>query len=145
MQHVPYPGAPRGMIDVMNGQVQLSFIVVLNTLPHIRTGRLKPVAVTGGNRVAALPQVPTFAEAGLPGFDIITWFGMTAPRGTPKEIVARLAAEIARVQATQDMKEKLASQGLEVLPLNTEQFGAYIRSETRKFGKVIKAADIKVE
>lgn len=145
MQHIPYRGAARGLTDLIGGQVQLSFTVVFNTLPHIKTGRLKPIAVTGNTRVPALPQVATFAEAGLSGFDISVWFGMTAPRGTPKNLINRLATEIARIQATPDVKEKLASQGLEVFASSPEQFAAFMKSEMQKFGKIIKTADIKLE
>ena len=145
MQHISYQGAARGMIDLIGGQVQLSFIVVLNTLPHIKTGRLKPIAVTGTSRVPALPQVPTFTEAGLPGFDISVWFGMIAPRGTPKNVIARLSNEIARIQATPEVKEKLGSQGLEVFVSSPEQFAALMKSEIQKFAKIIKTANIKLE
>ncbi len=145
MQHIPYQGAARGMTDLIGGQVQLSFIVVFNTLPHIKAGRLKPIAVTGNTRVPALPQVPTFTEAGLSGFDISTWFGMTAPRGTPKNVIAKLSTEIARIQAMPEVKEKLGSQGLEVLVSSSEPFAAFMKSEMQKFGKIIKTANIKLE
>jgi tripartite-type tricarboxylate transporter receptor subunit TctC len=145
MQHIPYPGGARGMTDLIGGQVQLSFIVVFNTLPHIKAGRLRPIAITGKARMPALPQVPTFAEAGVPGIDINTWFGMTAPRATPRNVIGKLAAEITRIQAMPEVKERLGSQGLEVLIYGPEQFGAFMKSEMQKFSRIIKAADIKLE
>ena len=145
MQHIPYQGAARGMTDLIGGQVQLSFIVVFNTLPYIKAGRLKPVAVTGKARVPALPQVPTFTEAGLSGLNINTWFGMTAPRGTPRDVITKLSGEIARIQALPETREMLGSQGMEVFSCNADQFAAFMSSEVRKFGKIIKTADIKVE
>jgi tripartite-type tricarboxylate transporter receptor subunit TctC len=145
MQHIPYQGAARGMTDLIGGQVQLSFIVVFNTLPYIKAGRLKPIAVTGKARVPALPQVPTFTETGVPGFDINTWFGMAAPRGTPREVISKVSGEIARIQALPEAREKLESQGMEIFPYNPDEFAAFISAEVRKFGKIVKAANIKVE
>jgi tripartite-type tricarboxylate transporter receptor subunit TctC len=145
MQHVPYQGAARGMIDLIGGQVQLSFIVVFNTLQHVAAGRLKPIAVTGNNRVPALAQVPTFTEAGMPGFDINTWFGMTAARGTPKSVITSLSDEIARILSMPEFRERLASQGLEVFSANADQFGAFMKSEVQKFAKISKTANIMVQ
>ena len=145
MQHVPYRGGDLAMTDLVGGHVQSSFIVVAVALPHIKSGRLKSLAITGKTRFPSLPQVPTFAEAGLPDFDISTWYGITAPPRTPKSIVDKLSAEIARILAMPDVRERLTNQGLEPFISTPEQFAALMQSELQKFGKIVKSANIKLE
>lgn len=145
MQHVPYKGGGPALIDVISGQMQLSFQVPISVLPHIRSGRLKPLAISGKTRNTALPQVPTFAEAGLPAFEMSGWTGMFAPAGTPKDIVEKISAEMGRILALPDIVERLVSQGLEPLISNPEQFAALLQSDMARFAKLIKDANIKVD
>ncbi len=145
MTHVPYKGGGPAVTDLVGGQVQLSFVVPINVLGHIKSGRLKPIAVTGRNRMENVPQMPTFTEAGLPGFDLNVWFGVLAPAATPKDIINKLANEISRFVALPDFKEKLAAQGMDPFVTSPEQFAALMKSDTAKFAKVIKAANIKLD
>ena len=145
MQHVAYKGTAPALTDLIGGQVQLNFDTPVTSIPHIRSGKLKPIAITGKNRLASLPDVPTFAEAGLPEYDFQLWFGVIAPAGTPKDIISKLSAEIARILALPDVKESLAQQGLEPFSLSPDRFGALLKADLDKYGKVIKAAGIKIE
>lgn len=145
MQHVAYKGTAPALTDLIGGQVQLNFDTPVTSLPHIRSGKLKPIAITGKNRLASLPDVPTFAEAGLPEYDIQLWFGVIAPAGTPRDIISKLSKEIARILALPDVKENLSLQGLEPFAASPDQFGALIRADLDKYGKVIKGAGIKIE
>lgn len=145
MQHVAYKGTAPALTDLIGGQVQLNFDTPVTSLPHIRSGKLKPIAITGKNRLASLPDVPTFAEAGLPEYDFQLWFGVIAPAGTPRDIIAKLSKEIARILALPDVKENLSLQGLEPFTASPDQFGALIRADLDKYGKVIKGAGIKIE
>ncbi len=145
MQQVPYKGTAPALTDLIGGQVQLNFDTPITSIPHIKSGKLKAIAITGKTRLAALPQVPTFAEAGLPNYDFQLWMGVLAPAGTPKEIVNKLNTEIAKILTMPDMKEKLVSQGLEPFVSTPNQFAALIKSDMTKFGQVIKTANIKLE
>lgn len=145
MQQVPYKGTAPALTDLIGGQVQLNFDTPITSIPHIKSGKLKAIAITGKTRLAALPQVPTFAEAGLPNYDFQIWMGVLAPAGTPKEIVNKLNTEIAKILTMPDMKEKLVSQGLDPLISTPDQFAALIKSDMTKFGQVIKTANIKLE
>lgn len=145
MQHVAYKGTAPALTDLIGGQVQLNFDTPVTSVPHIRSGKLKAIAITGKNRLASLPDLPTFAEAGLPEYDFQIWFGVIAPAGTPKDIISKLSTEIARILALPDVKESLALQGLDPFNLSPDQFGALIKADLDKYGKVIKAAGIKIE
>ena len=143
--HVPYKGTSQALNDVVAGQVQMSIQSIVSTIPHIRSGRLRGIAVSGDSRFPALPQVPTFAESGLPGVEAKVVYGILAPAGTPKSIVERLAAEIAAIQRTAEFKEKLAVQGVEAYTLEPEQFAATIKSDMANYARIIKTANIKLE
>jgi len=145
MLHIPYKGAGPAIVDLISGQLQLSFHVPISVIPHIRSGRLRPIAISGKTRVPALPQVPIFAEAGLPAFDIAGWTGLFAPAGTPKDIVDKISAEMARILTMPEIVERLVNQGLEPLISTPEQFAALLQSDMAKFAKLIKDAHIKVE
>jgi tripartite-type tricarboxylate transporter receptor subunit TctC len=145
MQHIPYKGAGPAIVDLISGQVQLSFHVTISVIPHIRSGRLRALAISGEKRAAPLAQVPTFAEAGLPAFEMSGWTGMFAPAGTPKPIIDRISAEMARVLASPDVSDWLANQSLEPFISTPEQFAALLRSDMARFAKLIKDANIKVE
>ncbi|MGK2900148.1 MAG: Bug family tripartite tricarboxylate transporter substrate binding protein [Burkholderiaceae bacterium] len=146
MTHVPYKGTALILTDLIGGQIQLTFDTPISSLPHIQSGRLRPIAITGRTRLATLPDVPTFAEAGLPEYDFQVWMGVLAPAGTPKEIVNKLSTELARILALPDVKQQLADQGLDAGAYKPpEQFAAQIRSDIDRYGKIIKAAGIKIE
>ena len=144
-QHVPYKGAGQVMVDLIGGHVQMFFSVPVNIVNHVKGGKLKAIAVTGANRVPALPNMPTFAEAGLPGFDVKTWNGVVAPAATPKPIVDKLSAEIAAMLVLPAIKEKLDALGTTTMISTPEQFSAMIKSEIALYLKVIKSANIRIE
>jgi tripartite-type tricarboxylate transporter receptor subunit TctC len=145
MQHVPYKGAGPSITDLIAGQVQVFFPVPINAISHIKSGRLRALAITGESRLATLPQVPTFAEAGLPGFDMETWYGVAAPGATPKDIVNKLSAEIGKIVAMPEMREKLESQGMRPLISSADKFSALFKSEMVKYGQIIKTGNVKIE
>jgi tripartite-type tricarboxylate transporter receptor subunit TctC len=133
------------MIDLIGGQVQLAFNNTLTLLPHLKSGKIKAIGVGGEARIAILPQLPTFTEQGLPGYSVKNWFGVVAPARTPREIIHKLAGEIVKIQAQSDFKEKLAVQGVEPFVNGPDEFGAFIKTESAKYAKIIKAANIKLE
>jgi len=145
LQHIPYKGSPPAIAGLLGGEVSLMFANVADIGSQIKSGKVKPLAVTTARRAASLPEVPTMAEAGLPGFEIVSWFGLLAPAGTPAPIVSRLNAETVKVLEREDIQATLARQGLEVAPGTPEQFAAHIKREIAKFTKIGKAAGIKAE
>jgi tripartite-type tricarboxylate transporter receptor subunit TctC len=145
MQHVPYKGGGPALTDLLGGHVQMLMVPPVTAIAHVQAGKLKGLAVSGETRLSALPQVPTFAEAGLPGFDARQWYGILAPARTPKAVIDKLSAELGRTLAMPDIRERLDGQGMDPFPTSPEQFAALLRSEMAKYGKVIKAGNIKVE
>ena len=145
LEHIPYRGGGPAMADVMGGQVQLYFAIPISSIAHINGGKLKALAITGTARNDALPNVPTFAEAGVPGLDVKTWYGLFAPAGTPRPVLDKLADELAKVLATPDMKDRLRTLGMDAMPMGPDDFGGFVKSEVAKWGQVIKAANVKVE
>ncbi len=144
-QHIPYKGAGPAMVDLIGGHVQMFYSVPINVIGHVRSGKLKAVAVTGESRLKALPQMPTFAEAGLPGFDVKTWTGVLAPAGTPDAIVDKLSAEIGALLAKAETTDKLDALGMAAGYRDARAFGELIRSEMAVYAKVIKDANIRVD
>jgi tripartite-type tricarboxylate transporter receptor subunit TctC len=144
-QHIPYKGAGPAMVDLIGGQVQMFINNPLTVIPHISSGRMKAIAVTGEARIPALPQVPTFTEAGLPGLDIRPWFCVLAPAGTPRAIINKLSTEIARIIAMPDVQDYLAKQGMNPFSSTPEQLAALMKNDMAKWAKVIKTANIKLE
>jgi len=144
MVHVPYKGGGPALVALLSGQVQLMFATLPAAMPHVKSGKLRPVAVTTSHRSQALPELPTIAESGVPGYEAATWYGLLAPAGTPKAIVDRLHAEIVKILAT-DTRQRLAAQGFEPAGTTPAEFAGYIKSEIVKWGKVIKAAGIRPE
>ena len=146
MQHVPYKGSAPALADLAGGQVQLMFDNLPSALALIKGGKLRALAVTSLQRSTALPDVPTVAESGLPGFEASSWFGLLAPAGTPKDAVAKVNGEVAKWLATPEAKKKLAAQGAIVASgLTPEDFSRHIATETTKWHKVVKESGAKVE
>jgi tripartite-type tricarboxylate transporter receptor subunit TctC len=145
LQHIPYKGAAPAMTDLLGGQVPMMFDVISTALAHVRSGRLKAIAVTSANRTTVMPEVPTVAESGIPGFEAISWFGLYAPAATPKEAVNKLNADFNRVLQLPDVREKLAAQGAEPIAMTPEQFATYLRAEIAKWSKAIKDSGAKAE
>jgi tripartite-type tricarboxylate transporter receptor subunit TctC len=145
MNHIPYKGSAPAMTDVIGGNAQVVLDLVFSSIQHVKTGKLKALAITSANRSPILPNVPTVAESGLPGFEATVWNGLVAPPGTPKEIVAKLNAEIKKAMADPKLVEQLRSQGFEPDWSTPEQFGALIASEVSRWGKVVKATGAKAD
>lgn len=145
MQHIPYKGGGPVVLDLIGGQVQMYFTPPVTIVSHVKSGKLKAIAISGDARIPALPQVPTFAEAGLPAFDVKTWFAVAAPAGTPKDIVDKVSADIAKILPTPEMKDKIISLGMDPLVSTPEQFGAMLKAEFAKFAQIIKTSNIKLK
>lgn len=142
MVHVPYKGGGPAMADLLGGNIQLIFATAASAVPHIKSGKIKALAVTTAKRSGLVPDLPTVAEAGLPGFEANNWYGVLVPAGTPRAIVNRLNKEIVAVLNLPDLKDFLFKQGLDAAPSTPEAFAAYIRSEKAQWEKVIKAAGL---
>ena len=145
MLHVPYKGTGPAATDLIAGHVQLMAPNMLTASPHIKTGRMRPYGVTSSKRVAAAPEIPTIAEAGVPGYEAVQWYGVLAPAGTPRPILTRLHTEIVKVLQQDSVKELLAKDGAEPVGSTPEQFAAFIKAETVKWAKVVKASGARIE
>ena len=146
MNHVPYKGGAPAMIDLVGGNIHLIFATVSTALASMQANRIRPLAVTSAKRVDRFAELPTVAEAGVPGFAVDNWYGVLAPRGTPRPIVARLHGKVNEILDMPDVKERLA--GLGIFPFTTptpEAFGDYIRSEIEKYRKVVRESGIRVD
>ena len=145
LAHVPYKGSPQAVTDLVAGEVALMFSPASTVLPHVKSGRLRALAVTTAARLAALPALPTVGESGLKGYETVTWFGFVAPVKTPSAIVTRLNADISKVLGMQDVRQQFAAQGIDPLGGTPEQFAAYIRDEIAKWARVIRLSGAKAE
>src|SRR5512140_3241215 len=143
--HVPYKGVNLAMNDVIAGQVQMVVIGLPAALQFIKTGRLRALAVVAPQRLPALPDVPTVAEAGLPNYEVTTWYGVLAPAGTPRPIIAKLNAEIVRLMHAPDLRERFAATGTEPRTTTPEEFAAFIKQEMAKWSKVVRDAGLKAD
>ena len=143
--HIPYKGSSQAHADILGGNVEMMFDTTSSAMPHIKSGRFKPLAVTSPARSPELPNVPTIAEAGYPAAEMTTWYAMYVTAGTPKPVVDKLAAELKRVLALPDVQAKLRGLGGEPGNLSVEQFAAMNKAEFERFGKLIKTANIKAE
>ena len=138
LTHIPYKGGAPALTDLLGGQVPIVFDPIPTSLTHVRGGRLRALAISSARRSALVPELPTVAEAGLPGFDVSAWFGLYAPAATPREIVGKLNADVNRVLQLPEVKEKFAALGAESLPMTTEQFELHLRAEIARFARAIK-------
>jgi tripartite-type tricarboxylate transporter receptor subunit TctC len=143
--HVPYKGGGPALAEVVAGQVQALFSIALAATPQIKAGKLRALGVTSGKRSAVAPELPTIAEAGFPGFEVIGWFGWLAPSATPRPIVNRLNAELVRALKAPEVRDRLLAQSTEPVGNSPQEFAAFMRSEHEKWSRVIKAANIRVE
>ena len=143
--HVPYKGDVPAMIDAMAGQIAMSVPTVVAATPYVKSGKLRAIAVTSKSRVRSLPDVPTVAEAAVPGFESVSWGGVMAPGGTPAAVVNRLNAEIVRILKLPDMQERLQALGADVVGSTPAEFAAYLDAEIARWSKVAKAASVKLD
>jgi tripartite-type tricarboxylate transporter receptor subunit TctC len=143
--HVPYKGVNLAMNDVLSGRVQLVFIGIPAAAPHIKAGKLRALALAAPQRSAVLPDVPTADEAGLPKFEVTTWYGILAPAGTPRPVVARLNGELGRIMHSSEMKERLDALATDPVTGTPEEFAELIRREIAKWGEVVREAGLKAD
>jgi tripartite-type tricarboxylate transporter receptor subunit TctC len=144
MIHVPYKGSSPSFVDVLGGQVPLTFDSLTQGLPYIKSGKLRGVATLGPARTPVLPDVPTVGET-LKGYEVVNWFGIVAPAATPRDVIARLHTEIVKVLRMPDIKERLSAQGADPVGSSPEEFGAFMKSESAKWARVIKEANIRAD
>jgi tripartite-type tricarboxylate transporter receptor subunit TctC len=143
--HVPYKGNAPAVADLIGGQVQMAVATLTTVVPHVRAGKLRGIAVIGSQRSAAVPDLPTVAEAGVPGFEVNNWIGLFAPAGTPNEIVRRLNAEVMKIMQAPEVASRMVQQGERFTPNSPEDFGRFVRAEISRWEKVIKDAGLKAE
>jgi tripartite-type tricarboxylate transporter receptor subunit TctC len=145
LTHVPYKGDTPAMTDVIAGQVAMMFPTAIAATPHVKGGRLRALAVTSRKRVGSLPDLPTVEEAGVTGFEAVSWGGVMGPGGMPRDIVLKLHAELARILKMPDVSEKLSGLGAEIVAGTPEEFAAYLQAEIAKWGKVARDANVKLD
>ena len=145
MVHVPYKGAGQAVTDLLGGHIPLMFSGFSSVMPHIKSGKLRPIVQTGEKRSPALPEVATIAESGFPKFEATAWYGVHAPARTPKPIVARLNTEFVKALKLPDVRERLGALGFELIGSTPEYYGTYIKTEIKKWAKVVKASGAKPE
>lgn len=145
MEHIPYKGSAPALTDMMGGQVQVMFDNMPSAINHVKSGKLKALAVTTATRSPAMPDLPTIDEAGVKGFEAASWFGLLAPAGTPKEIVAKIQADVVKAMKTTDLTEKMAQQGAAAVGNTPDEFAAYIKAELAKWEKVVKASGARAD
>ncbi len=143
--HVPYKGTGPALADLIGGQVQMMFSNLPPAMPHIASGRLRALAVSGAARSAAVPELPTISEAGVPGYEVVSWVGLLAPAGTPSAIVDRLNAEVTRALASPAAKERYAAAGAEIGTGSAQEFAAFLSADRAKWGKLIREANLRAE
>jgi tripartite-type tricarboxylate transporter receptor subunit TctC len=145
MVHIPYKGAGPAVVDLVGGQVSIGLVSISSAQPNMKAGRLRGLAVTSAKRFVAAPELPTIAEAALPGFDTLQWWGLVAPRATPAAVVNKIAGDVARLAEMPDVRERMLTLGAEPVSSSPERFGAFVRSEIEKWGKLVRASGAKVD
>jgi tripartite-type tricarboxylate transporter receptor subunit TctC len=145
MTHIPYKGSAPGVTALISGETMIGFADMVITLPHVKSGRLRALAVTGSQRSVLVPELPTIAESGLPGYAVTAWFGLLAPAATPADIVTRISAEIQKGFKTPQMHERFSAMGADPVGNSPEQFAAFLKAEMTKWAKLVKSAGIRGE
>ncbi len=145
MTHVAYKGGGQATVDVISGQMSAYFSGMAQALPHVRAGRVRALAVTGGKRSAIAPELPTMIEAGVPGYEHLLWNAVFVPAATPREVIRRLDAELVKVVSAPDIRERFAALGVEPQSRTSEQMAAYLKSEIDKYGKIVRAIGLKID
>ncbi len=143
--HVPYKGGGPAMIDLLGGRITMIFASPSTALPHLKSGKIRALAVTTAKRSVIVPDLPTIAEAGVPGFDVNNWYGMAAPAGTPRPVIERLNRELVAILKSTETNRQFLEQGIEPAPSSPENFGKFIRAEFEKWGRLLKAAKVVAE
>jgi tripartite-type tricarboxylate transporter receptor subunit TctC len=144
--HIPYKGTGQSLQDLLGGQVQIAFDTTAAVITYVKAGRLRPIAVTTSKRIASLPNVPTVAESGVPGYEVTTWYGLFAPAGTPPAVVRKIFTETARIVRLPDVRERLDGMGTEeTTNASPEEFAALVKSDIAKYAKVVKAAGLRID
>jgi tripartite-type tricarboxylate transporter receptor subunit TctC len=143
--HIPYKGAAPALVDLIAGQVQLSFQTLPSVSPNVRAKRLKPLVITSRKRAASFPDIPTSAESGLPGFEVSAWYSFLVPTGTPRAVIERLNAETLKALKQKDVIERLQVEGADVAGTTPEEFAEFMRAETAKWGRVVKLSGMKAD
>ena len=138
--HVPYGGAGPALTDLISGQVQALFTTPLTAVPHVKSGRLRSLGVSSAKRIAMLPEMPTIAESGVPGYESSAWYGVVVPARTPRDIVMHINTELVRILRDKEMIERMSSQGVDLVGNSPEAFGQFIKSEIAKWVKIVKAS-----
>ena len=141
--HVPYKGSGAALIDLLGGHVDLSVPTISAALPHVKSGKLRTLGITSATRSPLLPEVVTISEAGVPGYEVVGWYGLVGPAGMPKDVITRLSSEVARILKLPDVREKMLNEGAEPVGNTPEEFAAFLAEDLRKWTKVIKAANIR--
>jgi tripartite-type tricarboxylate transporter receptor subunit TctC len=145
MNHIPYKGGGPAVIALLGGETSVGFPTLPSVIPHVRSGKLRALAVTGAQRSQSALQVPTVSESGVPGYEVASWYGLLVPAGTPREIITRLHAETIKLLKLPDVKERLDAAGFEVFTSTPEQYAAFTRNEVDKWARVVKAAGVRQE
>jgi tripartite-type tricarboxylate transporter receptor subunit TctC len=145
LQHIPYKGSAPAMTDLLGGQVQLMFADAPSALPQIKAGKLRALGVASAQRSTLLPELPTIAEAGVPGYEAYSWAALVAPKGTPREIVDKISADLQKVMTQPDVKQRLFEAGAEAMPTSPEKLAQMLRGEIEKWAQVVKTANIKMD
>ena len=145
MVHVPYKGGGPALIALISAQVQVMFATLPAALPHVKSGRVRPIAVTTAKRSQAMRELSTIAESGVAGYEAATWYGLLAPARTPKPVIERLHGETVRALRLPDVRERIAAAGADVVGSSPEEFGAFIRNEATKYARIVREANIKID
>ena len=145
MTHVPYKGTAAALVDLLGGRIQLTFDTLPSAMPYVKGGKLKAIAVTSAKRTRSLPDLPTIAEAGVPGYEVTSWYGLLAPAGTPPDIVKKLSADFVRAIRIPEVSEKMIEAGAEPVANTSEQFAEFIRSELKKWAVVVQGSAARVD
>jgi tripartite-type tricarboxylate transporter receptor subunit TctC len=143
MIHIPYKGMGAAYTDMVGGRIEVGFPTVVSSMVHVKAGKLRPLAVTPAKRVPAVPDIPTFAEAGVKGMVVVNWYGLIAPKSTPKPVIERISKEVANAMQSPDVQKRLVAEGSEAVGSTPAEFAAHVRSEHEKWSRVIKTAGIK--